>query len=294
MLSRQRIVLKILADSGSQLNKLDLVKLLFLLAEECPELPRTAKHEFVPYRKGPYSFTLAYDLSVLERDGLVTQNPRSIKLTPFGRTQAQVDATLLTAIGSVARRHADKSTSELVDHVYATYPWFTLNSQWTDRRAVKHPDAAIAVYTTSYEGVTLDGLLNRLLKAGIKRLVDVRSNPVARRFGFHKSTLARICPKLGLEYVHVPEVGVPSEWRSDLNAVAAYEALFTRYKNEVLPEQVLALQSLQKLIQEKPTALMCKEADPRCCHRTTLAEELSKHLNLPVVDLGEEVSVGLF
>lgn len=292
MLSRQRIVLNVLTDSGSQLSKLKLVKFLFLLAQECPELPRTATHEFVPYRKGPYSFTLAYDLSVLERKGLITQNPRSIQLTPLGAAQAETEGIYLSAIDRLTKRHAGKSTAELVDHVYATYPWFTLNSQWIERRAAIHPEAQIAVYTTSYEGVTLDGLLNRLLKAGIRRLVDVRLNPVARRFGFHKSTLARICPKLGIEYVHFPEVGVPSEWRSNLDSMDAYEALFKRYQNEVLPREEAALLDLEKLIQEKPTALMCKEADPMCCHRTTLAHEIAKSLSLPVIDLGPEESIG--
>jgi uncharacterized protein (DUF488 family) len=280
---------------GPSLNKLDLVRLLFLLAEEAPELPRTAKHEFVPYRKGPYSFTLAYDLTAMEREGLVTQNPRSVKLTTLGHSQANgVDDHLATAIADVSRRHSTKSTAELLDHVYATYPWFTINSRLVDRRAFARPEAQIAVYTTSYEGVTLDGLLNRLIKAGIRRLIDVRANPVARRFGFHKSTMARICPKLGIEYIHIPEVGVPSEWRSDLDTVTAYEALFVRYKNEVLFDQDATLQILQKLIQEEPSAMMCKEADPRCCHRTILALALSKRMGLPVQDLREEVLGGLF
>ena len=33
----------------------------------------------------------------------------------------------------------------------------------------------------------LDGLLDILLKAGVKKLIDVRCNPVARRFGFTRA-----------------------------------------------------------------------------------------------------------
>lgn len=287
MLSRQRTILRMLASAGPTRNKLDLAKLQFLLAEEHPSLPRTTLHEFVPYRRGPYSFTLAYDLSSLERDGLVRQGLSNVTVTQRGLAEAEETAIeTWMAVDKVKARHGKKDRSELVDYFFEAYAWYTLNGKWEDLRDAEHVSAQVAIYTTGYEGITLDGLLDRLLKTGIQRLIDVRANPVARRFGFHKSTLARICPKLGIDYVHIPEVGVPSKWRSDLESPQAYRTLFERYEREVLPKASSALMRLEELIASQPSALMCKETDPLCCHRTTLAHALAQRMGLPVQDLG--------
>ncbi len=284
-----------LAEAGGCLNKLDLVKLLFLLNEEHPTLPKSAMLEFIPYHRGPYSFTLAHDLKNLEQSGLLNQSTRNITLTPLGKAAAaDGPSDLVRPVHSTYTRHGHLSTAALIDHVYTSFPWYTVNSKWEDRRAQTRHTAEIAIYTTSYEGVHLDGLLDRLMRHGIRRLVDVRANPVARRFGFHKSTLARICPKVGIEYVHIPEVGIPGTWRTDLDTFDSYQRLFHRYEAEVLPGQRNALDFLAALIRETPSALMCKEANPLCCHRTTLAHQLSRELALPVIDLGSGVNGGLF
>ncbi len=268
---------------------------MFLLAQEHAELPVNVRHEFVPYNRGPYSFTLAYDLQALARDGAITEGETSIAIHPLGLSQANaLSRQTAVSVDAVILKHGAKSTRELIDYVYAQYPWYTLNSKWINRRAVTRPTAPIRVYTTGYEGISLDGLLDRLLRAGIFRLLDVRANPVARRFGFHKSTLARLCPKVGIEYIHMPELGVPSEWRSDLNSRAAYDALFAKYNECVLSTQYEAVRTLRATIEKTPTALMCKEADPTCCHRTALALEISRLSGLPVQDLGEERDGGLF
>lgn len=295
MLSRQRIVLSMLAEAGGSLNKLNLVKLLFLFNEENPSISKAAKLEFIPYHRGPYSFTLAHDLKNLENTGLLKQSQQKVTLTRLGeKTAAKTSAGLEELIRLTYNHHGHRTTDSLLDHVYSSFPWFTVNSQWEDRRAQSRPVAEIAVYTTSYEGVHIDGLLDRLMRFGIQRIIDVRSNPVARRFGFHKSTLARICPLLGVEYVHIPEVGIPGTWRTELGSVDSYQRLFQRYEGEVLRYQQNALDVLANLVLEKPSALMCKEADPHCCHRTRLAHEVSRQIALPVIDIGPEVSDGFF
>ncbi|MBS1723002.1 MAG: DUF488 domain-containing protein [Armatimonadetes bacterium] len=295
MLNRQRIVLGMLAESGGCLNKLDLVKLLFLLNEEEESLPRSAVLEFLPYHRGPYSFTLAHDLKNLEMAGMVRQTARYVTITSEGAAESAITPPELSrGVKRCHRRHGSKTTDGLVDHVYDTYAWYTINSKWIDRRAQIRPVAEIAIYTTGYEGVQLDGLLNRLMRAGVRRLIDVRANPVARRFGFHRSTLDRVCAKVDIEYVHLPEVGIPGEWRTELSTRSDYQALFDRYESDVLPAQGDALRRLSRLIVDRPSAMMCKEADPDSCHRTTLAHYLAKTLELPVIDLRTEVTGALF
>ena len=294
MTSRQRAVLRVAATSREGVSRLRLVKLLFLVAQERPEVPRVARFEFVPYLHGPFSFTLYHEVGSLVRDGHLKEQGDTLSLTSLGKSEADKAGTeLWSAIDRTARAHAGQDHEALLADVYARYPWYTLNAEREERRATEPPVAASAVYTVGYEGRSLDGLLDLLLRKGIRRLVDVRSNPVARRFGFHKSTLARTCPKVGVEYVHVPEVGVPSAWRADLDSPSAYGALFDRYEAEVIPEAEAAMKRLEALLEEAPSAMMCKEADPACCHRTTLARALAARTGLPAVELGEEAARAL-
>ncbi|AXC15459.1 hypothetical protein ACPOL_6215 [Acidisarcina polymorpha] len=131
----------------------------------------------------------------------------------------------------------------------------------------------------------LDGLLDLLLRNGVKRLIDVRRNPVARRFGFHKSTMQRHCDDVGIAYNHVPELGVPSEQRTDLDDAKSYDRLFDYYEKAILPAQQAALKSVSSMIQQEPSALMCMEALVACCHRGRLAAAVAKMTNLKVKEL---------
>jgi uncharacterized protein (DUF488 family) len=173
----------------------------------------------------------------------------------------------------------------LISDVYRRFPWFTAAARNTKRRAAVIPTANNAVYAIGYEGLMLDGLLDMLLRAGIKQLVDVRCNPVARRFGFHKSTLERHCKDAGLTYLHLPELGIPSSWRQELVDSAAYERLFIRYETEILPIKAEWIEIACRLVRETPSAFMCLEADARCCHRTRLARVVAERTGLPLKEL---------
>jgi uncharacterized protein (DUF488 family) len=128
----------------------------------------------------------------------------------------------------------------------------------------------------------LDGFLNALIQHGIQCLVDVRNNPISRRYGFHKSTLSRLCKKLNIEYHHIPELGIPSSQREDLHTADDYKQLFIQYRRRTLLEQALSLKRASALLARKPSALLCMEANPASCHRSHLALELSKSSGLPV------------
>jgi uncharacterized protein (DUF488 family) len=179
------------------------------------------------------------------------------------------------------------TTSAVVDTVYANHPWFTLNSESVHKRAASRPVVQPAVYTVGYEGIMVDALLDLLLHKGIRRLIDVRCNPIARRYGFHKATLCRLCNDVGVEYVHFASLGIPSAWRAALTDQSSYERLFDRYTNEILPKQQAAIEGVVRLVTEKPSALMCMEADHRSCHRSRLALEIAQHTSLPIRELRE-------
>lgn len=88
----------------------------------------------------------------------------------------------------IVDRFSSQPVGRLLDHVHRHYPRFTINSG--REQLAKCPEAQPAVHTAGYEGLTVGGFLDMLLRHGIGRVIDVRCNPVARRCGFHKSTLS--------------------------------------------------------------------------------------------------------
>jgi uncharacterized protein (DUF488 family) len=285
MFSRQRAILRLLQNEGGSTSRLRLIKLAFMVSRE-RDVPRTGVYEFVPYRRGPFSFTLYHDLRGLATDGWIAEAERDIELTQTSDLEtAFLDSEFVDRIDRVSQQFRGMATSALIDRVYHDHPWFTMNSEATEKRAMDRPRTQCAVYAVGYEGIMVDGLLDLLLRAGVERLIDVRCNPVARRYGFHKSTLARLCADVGIEYVHVPSLGIPSAWRADLRDRESYNRLFSRYEQEILPAESANVLRVEKLINERPSALMCMEADHTCCHRSRLAALVSQHTELPIREL---------
>ncbi|MCC6862996.1 MAG: DUF488 domain-containing protein [Bryobacterales bacterium] len=289
MTARQNTIIRILDRLNGATSKLHLVKLEFLLSQESSDPPRTAIYEFVPYKRGPYSFTLYYDLAHLDQEGVVQTTERDVRLVGPRNGQPRDLAFGFSAeIDRVLDKYASVPVSNLIADVYRRYPWYTAKSDDLSKRAVKLPQAPVAVYKVGYEDLMVDGLMNRLLRAGIGRLIDVRCNPVARRFGFHKSTLQRVCTALGIEYVHIPNLGVPSDRRQDLGDEGSYSKLFDWYESELNKSKKAAVVHAVALMKSKPSALMCREADPACCHRTRLAKHVAALTGLPVVELDSD------
>jgi len=163
------------------------------------------------------------------------------------------------------------------------YPQFTVNSKRLQlaKRAIAIP----AVYTSGYEGLSVNGFLNRLIESGIQQPVDVRRNPIARRFGFHKSTLKRLCESSDIAYFHLPELGIPSAKRKSLDTQEDYDRLFADYCKTTLESEAVAIDNVTDLIKAKPSVLVCMEAKPQCCHRSHLAKVVSNRSRLQVKHL---------
>jgi uncharacterized protein (DUF488 family) len=287
MFSRQRAILRLIHNEGGVIARLRLVKLAFMLSRE-EDAPKAATYDFVPYKRGPFSFTLYHELRTLEQDGWLLLEKHDLKISEAPDLEmAFLDQKFIALIDGISERYRDIATSALVDDVYRAYPWFTLNSQTMSKRAVSRPESEVAVYTVGYEGISIDALLDLLLRRGIGRLIDVRCNPIARRYGFHKSTMAKLCSDVGISYDHFPTLGVPSAWRTDLSDSLAYERLFERYKAEILPRHGGAIDRVSRLVAELPSALMCMEADHRSCHRSRLAVEVANRTSLQIRELRE-------
>lgn len=286
MTNRQRIILRLIERAGGRIEKLRLVKLSFLLSR--PPWVRYIDdfYAFVPYRHGPFSFALYYDLGLLARDGVV-QDVSDSEILLRKSPSSAVPGRQGGAIDALWAAYGDLTTTRLVDAVYEAHPWFTMNAENSARRAVTRPVADPAVYTAGFGGQEIDGILNLLLRTGIGTLVDVRRNPTSRRYGFHKNTLSRLCGLVGVGYEHLPELGVPSDWRGNLRTARDYRDLFAKYEEAVLgdPATGMVLNALGERMRQVPSVLTCQEADPACCHRSPLADRLAQLSRLPVAHL---------
>jgi len=87
----------------------------------------------------------------------------------------------------------------------------------------------------------------------------------------------QLCESLKIEYIHLPEVGIDSDRRQELNGFEDYRKLFEEYKKSNLSRTLeTQLKILELLVKKKRIALTCFEADPDYCHRKYLAEAISR------------------
>ena len=282
MLTRQKVLLSLLKAVDRPVNRLELMKWSFLLRHESKTQGGAAFYDFLPYHYGPFSFSLYQELGKLQDQGYIKESDDNhweigevAGLSP-GR-ELENDAI------SLAMKHSRKSVDNLLDEIYEKYPQYTVNSKRL--QLAKRSVAAPAVYTSGYEGLSVDGFLNRLISSGVQQLVDVRRNPIARRFGFHKSTLKRLCESLDIAYFHLPELGISSDKRRSLETQDDYDRLFDDYRQTTLESEAVAIASVTDIVKSKPSVLVCMEAKPQCCHRSHLAKVVSNRSHLQVTHL---------
>jgi uncharacterized protein (DUF488 family) len=278
------LILGILLESKHPVSKIRLMKLLFLLHRETPLGKSTTFYEFLPYKYGPYSFSVSRDLDKWMSEGMIVGEVLDVAT---GRKSAAADSyrdmvplALRQELRGLVTKHQFQSDDQLINDVYARYPRYTVLSERIQPRP-KRTFAKPAIYTIGYEGHSIDGFFRTLIEERMARLIDVRRVPLSRKPGFSKKMLALRCSKIGVEYVHFPEVGIASDQRQNLSDFASYQRLLDRYE-KTLPKKESVIAQIALLSQEKPSALMCFEADVRCCHRSRLASCLTVITGLPL------------
>ncbi|HET6399434.1 MAG TPA: DUF488 domain-containing protein [Candidatus Thermoplasmatota archaeon] len=145
------------------------------------------------------------------------------------------------------------------------------------------------IWTVGYERWSADAFVELLFAAGVEVLADVRDLPLSRKSGFSKTPLAKAVATLGIEYVHLRELGAPEPIRHALRAGSP----FTHYRRGYeahLPYASDAFERLQQLARSRPTAMMCYEREPTHCHRGILAEHLQR-IGFEVKPLGSRAAV---
>lgn len=281
MLIRQRVLLELLRSAKRPLVRVELVKWAFRLRHETRSGGGPSFYDFVPHRRGPYSFTLRRELQQLVEAGWVKEVADTWEATRA--STSPIPPPVSSDIATVVSRSQALDENELLAAVYDAHPLFTVNSE--SRRLLARPVAPAAVYTVGYEGVLVERLLFTLVTSGIRRLIDVRHNPTARRYGFHRGTLTDLCGQVGIEYVSVPELGIPSANRAGLGECVSHDDLFRWYTETRLTTQAEHVRRVAELVTGEASTLMCMEAEACRCHRSRLAERVAELCGLPVTHL---------
>ena len=286
ILHRQNILLALLELFNGELSPISFQKYLFLFMQECSF--ETDLYEFAPYRYGCFSFKANKDMRTLEKQGYVTEvdNGKLYKLEGYGYidTLNMFEREQLTHF---KLKFGTQSQNDLVRYVYVNYPFFAIRSKMAQdvlsedeyinvqKFAEKFKKTEPMLFTIGYEGMSLEKYIMRLIKEDIHVLVDVRKNAYSMKYGFSKGILSKACENVCITYLHMPELGIESEFRKDLKTQDDYDNLFLQYERTTLAKSKKYLNALRQIIEEGGrVALTCFEKDFRQCHRSRIAKQL--------------------
>lgn len=270
---------------GGQLPKTSLQKLLFLFTQRQSK----REYDFVPYKYGCYSFSASADLSAMVKHGQLSEDQNSyskVDMNDYAKMLNEKDKKILV---DVKDSYAGLSANSLMKLTYYNYQYYAINSiKAHDILSPEQYDAVLkarpirnqtVLYTIGYEGISLEEYLNRLIKNDVKVLIDVRNNPLSMKYGFSKKQLKGFVESLGIEYLHIPEVGIRSDQRQELRSQEDYDRLFNAYKRKNLKSTVDYQRKIFEILKSRNrVALTCFEANICQCHRKHLAEAIA---NIP-------------
>ncbi len=140
-----------------------------------------------------------------------------------------------------------------------------------DHQLGDHLPVAGRIYSVGYEGMTLEGLVDRLRGAHVSVLVDVRLNPTSRKPGFSRTRLSETLYEAGIAYVHEKELGNPPDNRDSFRHGDGQDGR-TRMRTILADGAGAALDRVVKLASEQRIAVLCVERDPGRCHRDVITE----------------------
>ncbi|MEC7755172.1 MULTISPECIES: DUF488 family protein [Roseivirga] len=288
MFYRRKLILATLEEFGGKLNHTNLQKILFLITRN----QEKKAFDFVPYKYGCFSFQANQDISTLTKYKLVRSetvaNTSNWVLTDEGLNfYSQLKKQDQSAIRLVKREISNFSQRDLIRHTYIKYPYYASKSQIaseilnkTEMEAVEKQKRNFSepkFFTIGYEGISLETYLNKLIINDIRLLCDVRKNSLSMKYGFSKSQLKNACQSIGIKYIHIPELGIESEKRQDLESMSDYNKLFEEYENTTLINNKQSINYLFQLTKEyKRVAITCFEKEVCMCHRGRVLNALKE------------------
>ena len=139
--------------------------------------------------------------------------------------------------------------------------------------------------TIGYEADPQPMVIEKLRRAGVEVLIDVRAVASSRRAGFSKTLLANSLAEAGIDYVHLRDLGTPKPGRDAARKgrVGEMRRIYEDHLEE--PAAQLQLARAVEIARTRKAALLCYEADAAGCHRAIVAERICGELGCEVENL---------
>lgn len=286
LLHRHNILLALLELFNGELSPISFQKYLFLYTQECSF--EGDLYEFAPYRYGCFSFKANKDIRHLEKMGYVSEidDGKTYKLQGNGYIDA-LNMFEREQLNRFKKKFGTSSQNELVRYVYVNYPFFAIRNKMAkdvlteneynnvQKFAEKFKKTEPTLFTIGYEGISLEKYILQLIKEDIHVLVDVRKNAYSMKYGFSKGILSKACENVNITYLHMPDLGIESEYRKELKTQEDYDRLFQQYEQTTLSKSKEQLASLKQIVDKGVrVALTCFEKDFKQCHRSRIAKQL--------------------
>jgi len=134
------------------------------------------------------------------------------------------------------------------------------------------------IFTIGHSTRTFAEFAELLQVNEIEELVDVRSIPRSlHNPQFNEDTLEKSLKKVHIRYTRLKELGGLRRTKKDSVNLGWRNASFRGYADYMAtPEFEEGLEELMKIARLRKTATMCAEAVPWRCHRSLIADALSK------------------
>jgi uncharacterized protein (DUF488 family) len=132
----------------------------------------------------------------------------------------------------------------------------------------------IRIFTIGFTKKTAKQFLEKLKRAGVKRVVDVRLNNVSQLAGFAKKDGLKYFLKEidGIDYVHLPDL---APIKDILDAYKKHKGDWKVYEEEFL--ELIERRHIEVTVPKELVhdgCLLCSEDKPHHCHRRLVAEYL--------------------
>ena len=145
--------------------------------------------------------------------------------------------------------------------------------------------------TIGYEGADIGDFIRTLKSADVQSLVDVRELPLSRKKGFSKRALRDALEAAGIAYIHVRQLGDPKPGRDAARSgnMDEFSRIFGDHMRQDATRE--ALQDLLPVVANGGACLLCFERCHSDCHRSIVANEISKILQVKISHIGVRHSI---
>lgn len=137
---------------------------------------------------------------------------------------------------------------------------------------------ANTLYSVGHSNRTIEHFTALLMAHGIQQVIDIRTIPKSRHNPqFNKESLPKALKKAHIFYTHIKELGGLRHPQKDSINTGWKNLSFRGFADYMATSEFkIGLDYLKTIALSKKTVMMCAEAVPWRCHRSLIADALTK------------------